>query len=356
MKKYDVVIVGAGPGGLHCACHLKDSDKSVLVLEQNQKIGPKICAAGLTNFDVEYLKPPKEILRKKFVKFVINTPRDRTELDLKKSPIFTVEREELGQWQLSRIKNSGNIKIRTSSRVSKIGKDFVIVNNKDKIKFNYLVGADGSNSFVRKHLGLKARGIGMTFVYNVKKKFKYLEAFFDPKLFSTGYAWIFPHETYSSVGCGCNIHLIHPDRLSKNFSQFLKNKKIDISKTKRLGWPINTDYRKLRFKNIFLIGDAAGLASKLTGEGIYAALISGEEAARYILGNKEESSAFKGFLEHKKIQDEVSDSLTESSKFSEVLEEAELELIVLLLKSRFIDRLIIKDVSKRFGIGEKHEK
>ncbi len=46
---------------------------------------------------------------------------------------------------------------------------------------------------------------------------------------------------------------------------------------------INFDYRGWRFGNIFLVGDAAGLASGLTGEGIYPAVLSGETVAKTIL-------------------------------------------------------------------------
>ena len=43
------------------------------------------------------------------------------------------------------------------------------------------------------------------------------------------------------------------------------------------------DYQGHQFGNIFLIGDAAGLASGLTGEGILPAIISGEEIAKLII-------------------------------------------------------------------------
>ena len=46
---------------------------------------------------------------------------------------------------------------------------------------------------------------------------------------------------------------------------------------------INFDYRGYHFNNIFLVGDAAGLASGLTGEGIYPAIVSGEAVARCIV-------------------------------------------------------------------------
>ena len=45
-KKYDVVIIGAGPAGLAAARYLAENKKSVLVLEKNKVIGPKVCGGG----------------------------------------------------------------------------------------------------------------------------------------------------------------------------------------------------------------------------------------------------------------------------------------------------------------------
>jgi flavin-dependent dehydrogenase len=47
-ESYDVVIVGAGPGGLACARALAGSGKRVLVLEKAASLGKKICAGELT--------------------------------------------------------------------------------------------------------------------------------------------------------------------------------------------------------------------------------------------------------------------------------------------------------------------
>ncbi|MDY6972321.1 MAG: NAD(P)/FAD-dependent oxidoreductase, partial [Thermodesulfobacteriota bacterium] len=50
-ESYDVIIIGAGPGGLSCAGELVKSNKSVLLLEKNNIIGPKICAGGIRESD-----------------------------------------------------------------------------------------------------------------------------------------------------------------------------------------------------------------------------------------------------------------------------------------------------------------
>ena len=42
------LIVGAGPGGLACATVLAGNGKDVLVTERKKRIGPKVCAGGIT--------------------------------------------------------------------------------------------------------------------------------------------------------------------------------------------------------------------------------------------------------------------------------------------------------------------
>ncbi|MEW6427906.1 MAG: NAD(P)/FAD-dependent oxidoreductase, partial [Thermodesulfobacteriota bacterium] len=59
---------------------------------------------------------------------------------------------------------------------------------------------------------------------------------------------------------------------------------------------INYDYRGSRFGKVHLVGDAAGLASPLTGEGIYPAILSGRAAAAAILADRSPEPALAGLL------------------------------------------------------------
>jgi flavin-dependent dehydrogenase len=54
MDTYDVVIIGAGPAGLNCAKKLSEADKTVLLVEKNTEIGPKVCAGGITKYTYDY--------------------------------------------------------------------------------------------------------------------------------------------------------------------------------------------------------------------------------------------------------------------------------------------------------------
>jgi geranylgeranyl reductase len=283
MKFYDVIIVGAGPGGLACARKLGNAGKKVLLLEKNKVIGPKVCAGGLTGKGLEYFKIPEGLLDFKFDMVNVFTPLQKRFINTDKAFIHTIDRKKLGQWQLKKIKKK-NVIIRTSSMVTKITGSYIVVNDSRKIGYKYLVGADGSNSSVRAHLGLKVRDFLIAIQYIVPKTiYDKFEFFFDSKLFGAGYAWIFPHKKYVSIGCGCDPRIMPIKKIREGFDIWLRENNIDVSKGIFEASPINYDYQGHKFNNIFLVGDAAGLASGLTGEGIYQALVSGEEVAKLII-------------------------------------------------------------------------
>lgn len=282
MEKFDVIIVGAGPGGLRCAEILSKSDKKILLLEKNPKIGPKICAGGLTRKSLKLLNLPDEIIERHYENCVFNAPNIKTRLEFGKTFGCTVNREKLGQWQLEKIKNT-KIEIRTNAEVVEIKENSIKLKNGETFKYKYLIGADGSNSLVRRFLKIPTKRLGVAFQYLIPGNFSDIEIFFDSKLFHSWYAWIFPHKDYAAIGSGCYSNIIPVSTVKENFKKWAEKNKIDISQEKFEAFPVNCDYRGFHFKNIFLVGDAAGLVSGFTGEGIYQALASGEEVANIIL-------------------------------------------------------------------------
>lgn len=286
MESYETIIVGAGPAGLNCAEVLGKAGKKVLLLERNEEIGPKVCAGGLTGKSLEYFGIPDDLLDYKFKEITIHTPRQSRKVASDIVFAYTVDRKRFGQWQAEKLKKC-NVDVRLKTRVKEIGTDYVVINNNEKIGFKYLVGADGSSSIVRSHLGIKITDLVIAVQYIIPtEKYKDFEMFFDAELFGLGYAWIFPHKGYASIGCGCDNKSLPAKKLREGFDKWLTRQNIDISKGEFQAHPINYDFRGCRFNNIFLAGDAAGLASGMTGEGIYQALISGEEAAKMIIDEK----------------------------------------------------------------------
>jgi len=343
MEEYAVVIVGAGPAGLKCAEILAQNGKKVLVLEKNKILGDKVCAGGLTLKDLE-LGIPDSIIQRKFKRVFIHTPRQTAEIKLEKPFIATIDRKDLGKWMTDKARRQG-AEVRINSKVTEIDGEAVTVNGKDKILYKYLVGADGSNSSMRKYLNLKTDKFLETFQYIIPKKCEHLEVFIDPEKFGPLYSWLFPHRNLSVIGGGSDFKRgLHKPTLNLKISDIRKNfedqwsKKFDLNKSLFQAAMINYDYKGHDFKNKFLIGDAAGLASGLTGEGIYFAIKSGEDVANKIVNSEYECVNIKHILKVKSFEEKILGTL----EISKSLTKIEVELVNWLFKSRWVDKLGLK--------------
>jgi geranylgeranyl reductase family protein len=319
MESFDVVIIGAGPAGLKCAESLGNSKFKVLLLEKNKEIGPKVCAGGLTEKDIEYLRIPNDLIDFQYDRIKLHVKSTCSIIKHENNFIFTIDRKNLGQWQLKKLEQYKNIEVRVNSKVSRIEKQHILVSGK-KIAYKYLVGADGSTSVVKRYLGIKSKDIGIGIQYIIPtKKYKELEIFFDPKLFSSWYAWIFPHKNYVSIGCGGSSKGLSSKVLKNNFKKWLDKKNIDISKAKYEAFMLVSDYHGYQFENIYLVGDAGGFVSGLTGEGIYPALVSGEEIGKHILNSNYKSKKIENLLKTKKKHNKYMNILIKSGKFKTVV-------------------------------------
>jgi geranylgeranyl reductase len=316
MEKYDVIIVGAGPGGLKCAEILAKSKKKVLILEKNIKIGSKICAGGVSLKAMKY-GVPKELFEKTFNKFKYYNNDKFITVRSEKYFVATLDRVKLGQWQEKITKNAG-AELRTSTNVTKIGSDYVMVNNK-RIGFKNLVGADGAGSIVRRYLGLEFKKMHLTMQYTIKQEFDDLEIHFDSSICREGYKWIFPHCGRAFIGVGFDPKKNDIGKVKKEFDKWLKEKGIKVKEAIFESMPILYDYCGHKFGNIFLVGEAAGLTYGLTGEGIYPALASGEEIAKLIINKNFKPELIPKILRKKKMQEMVVSILTKNKRLGFLL-------------------------------------
>ena len=302
-NEFDVIIIGAGPAGLKCAEQFKGTNLSVLLIEKNKVIGPKVCAGGLASPFLETEIPESKI--RKFDRQTIYFLDKKYEINFIR-PLRIINRYDLGQYLLNRIKNSSNITILKNSLVKKIEKDKVFT---DKGIFYYrnLVGADGSFSVVRKYLGIPSKLlVGMR--YKSSQITDKLIVYFDFELLkANGYFWVFPHIDYTNVGIGFDPKILNARKAEEKLRDFLKknnylNKEKDFYRDFGAAL-INYSYKGCVFGNIFLVGDAAGLVSKATGEGIIPALVSGEEIGKKILDPNYQMGNLDRILKIKKRQE-----------------------------------------------------
>ena len=280
MLQFHTVIIGGGPGGLACAATLAKKGAKVLLLERKQRLGAKVCAGGVTWSGLGS-KLPQELIERSFQTQKVSSPLQTATIRAPKPIISTVNREKLGLHMAEKAEAAG-AKILSGVTVQEIHDQHVTTSD-GSFGYRFLVGADGSSSRVRRFLNIPTEGIGIGINCQVQGTFNEMEWCLDCRLFGCGYAWIFPHRDTASVGAYIDRRTMSANNLLSRFNEWCGQRRIDIADSKPRASLINYDFRGYRFGNRFLAGDAAGLASGLTGEGIYPAILSGETIAELII-------------------------------------------------------------------------
>ena len=182
-ESYDVVIVGAGPGGLSCARALAGSGQRVLVLEKAETLGKKICAGELTakvlpGEDFDRGRPWTEI----------HVGNDHTchHLNLPRPFAWTTGRHGIE----SHLMKGCDADIRFGEPVQKITPDFVETRT-GRYRYEKLVGADGANSIVRRHLELpREKIVGWAYHFVVDQPATEFHIYWLPRTFPAGYGYM----------------------------------------------------------------------------------------------------------------------------------------------------------------------
>ena len=329
------LVIGAGPGGLACSKILADHGLTTLVVDRKQIIGPKVCAGGIT-WSGLISRVPGDLAEKAFPKQYIKTPLQSTCIKEEMPIIATIDRKILGQHMANLAIESG-AQLRTGSIVREISHSSIIVQDKltgkkETINFDNLVGADGSSSLVRRYLGLKSKRLGIGINYQIQGDVPQMEWHLNNRLFGNGYAWIFPHAKTLSIGAYADKNTMSPSKLKANLITWAAMQGYDLQKETAKAEYINYDYQGWNFDKIFLVGDAAGLASGLTGEGIYPAIISGEEVARTIINPKHSSTIMYRLIHNHDKHSRLVDISAKSGLLNSILA----ELVTLGLRSGMI--------------------
>jgi len=331
----DTLIIGAGPGGLACAKALAGQGQNVLVLERKFHIGKKVCAGGVT-YSGLISRLPADLVERSFSTQHVYSKYQHCAITEKSPIIATVNREKLGLVMAAQATAAGAV-IRCATIARKIKKNSAEIydktsRNTEIITFDYLVGADGSSSLVRRSLGLKCEKFGVGINYTVAGSQTEMEWHLNSKLFANGYAWIFPHTDTVSVGAYAPKSRTSPARLKKALIQWGQKQGYSLAQEKAKAEYINFDFRGWKFNRVFLAGDAAGLASGLTGEGIYPAILSGEQIAATILNSGHSTKIMDDLIKRHRQHSRM---LSISGK-SEILNTLLSELMTLGLRSGIV--------------------
>ena len=314
VKKYDVLIIGAGPAGANAAISYKNLnpnllvglvDKSIFPRDKScgDAIGPGVISA-LKRFNNQHilegepqvvsttLYGPDNIGIQNYI------PQVKNKED---SIVYVIPRIDLDNRILNLAKESGVEVYEGYSFVDFTSNEdkslnVHIKNANENIEFNtkILVGADGANSRIRKKLNYKNnsdwhKAIAIRAYIDSPN---YLEIFKERTLMfeinvsaEKGYAWAFPSkDNLLNIGIGVPVSIFKKDKLDintllDNFVSELEGRGViveNIRKQKSYLLPFASSRPKRnKSSNVALIGDASSMINPMSGEGIFYGMEAG---------------------------------------------------------------------------------
>jgi len=324
-QSHDVIVVGAGPAGATLAYELAKSGIGVLILEKEKLPRYKCCAGGVTSkaarlLDFDISEVAEDIIYEVSFTFNLGSPY----LGQHNQPlIYTVMRDVFDYFLVQRAQQVGAALMDgqkvTQVQVSTDWVEISTINN--TFRSRLVVGADGAYSVVAMELGMERRieyvaGIESEVVVPEEELAKWksrvqIELGYIPG----GYAWVFPKRNHLSVGVGC---LASKARYLNHHNQkFLNSLSIgsyNITRSSSHLIPTYTKGRVVGQDKALLLGDAAGLADPLTGEGIYNAIQSAQLATPVI-----ENSLLRGKVELQDYQEAIDEKIMSELRIARTL-------------------------------------
>ena len=316
-SKPKICIIGAGPVGCTVSLFLSKHKITHVVVDKAKFPRDKVCGDGFTYEVVRALAEIDPLLAEEFQEadfvepsggfYVQNQkgnnalyPTDKFGPDF--YPVYVAKRIDFDDWLFRKI-SSEYAEVREETSVEHINENGngYSLSLKSPLKgdyeeyFDFLIGADGERSIVKKYLssdGIKKKrdsyyGTLRTYYSGVKpiSDKSPIEFHFLPNGM-TGYLWIFrcTNDVYN-VGIGIksnevsdqniNIRQVFNDYLEKtpHLKDRFKNAK-PLDKLKGWGIPLNSNRFPLYGNGYVLIGDSAYMPEPHTGKGIGTAMFA----------------------------------------------------------------------------------
>ena len=322
MTDFDLLIIGAGPAGSFAAELLAQGGANVALFDGRPPGEPKACGGGVTGKALKAWPHLLNAVGRTINELDLYSPSGKKlhlELD---EPFAIYSRLAFDSYLRERARDAGakvfNEKI--SMRKSKRAAAAWTLKSESNAEFTgrILVGADGANSGVGKSLAgpLSASDMEVAFGYRAPLpadgEAPTVVAFLPRWI---GYAWAFPRPDHISFGIATTQDAFQHQPLDDLLWQFMIGYYSESGDTKRKFWANNSDQtqgirqhleqtaeryaaripgladktwetRRVCGEDWALLGDAAGFADPVTGEGIYYALRSAQIFAEcYLSGS-----------------------------------------------------------------------
>lgn len=294
-RRYDVVVVGAGPAGAAAAHSLANAGLHVAIVEKERIPRYKTCGGGLVGRARDLI--PFDIsaaTEREFHSVSVNLLDADLQFTATRSGfvITTVMRDKFDALLAEHAVDAG-AELVSPAKVTGIdsdGDDLTVRTADHAFRARFVVGADGATGVVARLGGWERHNVAVPALeHELEVPPSVFEeqcrtCRFDFGIVPNGYAWAFPKSNHLSVG------VLSPRRgrsaLRNSLDEYLERIGIrEFERVQKSGFliPLKPRPGPMARNRVLLVGDAAGLADPLTAEGISSAIQSGHLAAEALI-------------------------------------------------------------------------
>ncbi|ADI73190.1 geranylgeranyl reductase [Methanohalobium evestigatum Z-7303] len=300
-NQYDVIVVGAGPGGSIAAKTAAKNGLDVLLIEKRQEIGdPVRCAEGIGKEGLKHhIEPdPKWICADVKGSRIYSPNETVVEMseELSGGEVgYVLERKIFDRELVNQAASYGvdvMVKTRATGLISENGYvrgiKAIYLGEEYNFYSNIVIGADGVESKIGRWGGidtsLKPSDIEVCAQYligNIDTDLNFCHFYLGNEIAPSGYIWVFPKgEKLANVGIGILGSRSGKYRAIDLLSDFVKQKfpegkilELDVG-----GVPVSGTIDQTIADGLMLVGDAARQSDPITGGGLVNAMDAGEIA------------------------------------------------------------------------------
>ena len=310
--EYDVIIAGGGPAGATAGYMLGTAGLTVLIIDKSVFPREKLCGGLITHKTVRLLErvfgesalslKNKGIIIHESDGYEVRTRSSAIVRGKGASPFFFLDRSGYDHYLLEKARMAGaDVIVGDGIRYLDVLKSEVTTVSGRRFSAGFIIGADGVNSRIRRSFATDLFGrhdwsgsLAAAFEIfpernAVKKQLDHPVLYYG--FVDWGYGWVFPVGDRLRVGM-CALKKKNRKKVITAFRDFLSVMDIKGAHEEKMrGYvlPYGCFLPSPVFRNVLLVGDAAGFADPLLGEGIFYAQRSAELASQAILGAKQEN-------------------------------------------------------------------
>ena len=294
-KLYDVAVVGAGPSGNYAAMTMAESGLDVVVFDQRDKIGDKLCTGIVGEECLSLFPADPDIIKGKISSINLFSPKGGS---------HRIEEDIVSAWILDRRAYVENMAIQAKHLGARylIGERVERVNIDDEcvtletskgicLRSRAILVSSGFGTNILTQVGLKKYSV-KKFLQASQTMVEFCSSYEDRtdiKVFIEGerhpgaFTWLVP--TNNQYGLLGSLYRAGDENPMSRYKSKIETRKLNITKIGKIeNWGVPIEPIPKTFGcRVLVSGDAAGFTKPTTGGGIFYSMLSGGLAAETMI-------------------------------------------------------------------------